>query len=100
MLFQTSNFIISSVSILVLSLFTYFFFFSKEKFLIKHKSEVKGIMNNYLPNQIGMMDMEEDELPFIDTDRSVSLKYNTKRYGRSDRQRTSYKDNVHSNNLL
>lgn len=99
MSFQISNFIIGSVTIVAISLFIYFFFFSKEYFM-KHKSENKAIMNNYLPDQIGIINVEEDELPFIDVERSVSLKYNPKRYNRNDKQKTNYKGNVHTKHLL
>ena len=101
MSFQTLNFIIGSISIIVLSSLIYFLFFFKENFFIKHKNENKAMLSDsYLQNQIDMIDIEEDDLPFIDTDRSVSLKYNTKRYGRSDQKRTNFKNIIHANYIL
>jgi hypothetical protein len=81
-------------------LIAYIFFFKQENFFMKHKSENKAIMNSYLPNQLGIIDIQDDELPFIDTDRSVSLKYNSKRYNRNDKQKTNNKGNVHTKHLL
>ena len=78
----------------------YIFLFKQENFFMKHKSENKAIMNSYLPNQLGIIDIQDDELPFIDTDRSVSLKYNSKRYNRNDKQKTNNKVNTHANHLL
>lgn len=92
--------IISTALALAISAIVYIFLFKQENFFMKHKSENKAIMNSYLPDQLGIIDIQDDELPFIDTDRSVSLKYNSKRYNRNDKQKTNNKGNTHANHLL
>ena len=101
MISQIIVFILGFLFGLFVSAGIYFIYLNKEKYVFNHKKPHNTYNQNMdRTDQIGLIDVDNetqnDDLPFIDSDRNnVSLKYTKRRYDRGFHRRNNFNHNIH-----